>query len=380
MNLDSPTGNQFLPDNQIRFTQLSFDIQLFAGEKTEPATEKRREEARERGNVPKSNDLDSVVVMLAAFLILKFYGSQLLGVMGDYMRFSVTNLISTELTLPVTILIINQLFIVVLKCLVPIFLIIIIAVICVNFFQVGFMLTFEPLIPDFERLNPISGLQNVLSKRALGELVKSIIKILVVSYVPYSTLSEQMPLLIRFVQLDPVPSMIILAKLIFSMAIKIILILFALAIGDWFFQKWNYEENLKMSKEEIKEEFKQREGDPKVKSKIRERQRKIATKRMMEDIPKATVVVTNPTHIAVALKYQQDEDPAPKVIAMGTGLIAEKIKEIAKAHGVPILENKPLAQALHKSVNVGDEIPADLYAAVAEILAQVLRMKTQKAA
>jgi flagellar biosynthetic protein FlhB len=175
------------------------------------------------------------------------------------------------------------------------------------------------------------------------------------------------------------PAIIILLKTIFYMAIKIILILLALAIADWFFQKWRHEENLKMSKEEIKEEYKQREGDPRIKQKIREKQRQASTRRMMDEVPKATVVVTNPTHIACALRYDPEQNNAPIVVAMGAGLIARKIKEIANENNVPIVENKPLARALYKMVEIGDEIPSDLYGAVVEILAQVYRTRSKQA-
>ncbi len=364
-----------------RFSQIPFDLQLFAGEKTEPATEKRREEARAQGNVPKSQDLDSVVVLLAAFLVLRYYGPEMIGILGQFLRFSIHQSATVQFDVPQVMSVFGQVIVVFLKCLSPLFVVVVISATTVNILQTGFMLTFDPLIPDLNRINPISGLENVFSWNAVGELVKSIFKILIVAYIPYSTLRDQFPLLVRFVQLEPIPAMIVLAKIIFTMAIKIILILLVLAIGDWFFQKWRYEENMKMSKEEIKEEFKQREGDPKVKAKIRERQRRLATRRMMEEVPKATVVVTNPTHIAVALRYEEGEDTAPRVVAMGTGLIAQKIREIAAEHGVPVLENKPLAQALHKSVDVGQVIPHELFEAVAEILAQVFRLRasTQQA-
>jgi flagellar biosynthetic protein FlhB len=202
---------------------------------------------------------------------------------------------------------------------------------------------------------------------------------MIVGYIPYATLREHIPLIVRFVQLEPTTAIIILFKIIFYMAMKIILVLLAVALADWAFQKWRHEENLKMSKEEIKEEYKQREGDPKIKQKIREKQRQAATRRMMDEVPDATVVVTNPTHIACALKYDRDANNAPVVVAMGAGLIARKIKEIAEENNVPIVENKPLARALYKMVEIGEEIPSDLYGAVVEILTQVYRMKGQTA-
>lgn len=359
--------------------ERKFDLQLFAGEKTEPATEKRREDAIQRGNVAKSQDLGSVIVLLTGFLMLRYYGPQMYGMCGEYMRYCFSQTIFTELDLPETLIILNQFILTLLKIMTPFMLAIVLTSIASNVFQTGFLFRFEPLIPDLDRLNPVSGLQNVFSWKMIAELVKSILKIVVVSYIPYTTMRSEIPMLIRFVKLDPTAAMVILLKIIFTMAIKIILILLVLALADYAFQKWRHEENIKMSKEEIKEEYKQREGDPKVKQKIREKQRQASSKRMMEEVPKATVVVTNPTHIACALKYDPQNDNAPTLVAMGAGLIARRIKDIALEHNVPIIENKPLARQLYKMLEIGDEIPSDLYAAVVEILAQVYRMKNQAA-
>ncbi|MFZ2959857.1 MAG: flagellar biosynthesis protein FlhB [Candidatus Ozemobacteraceae bacterium] len=359
----------------IRVCERSFDLQLFAGEKTEPATGKRREEARQSGNVAKSQDVDSVMIMLVAFIMIKFYGAEIFGLMGDYMRYTLSQSMTLSIDTPMLMKLFTGMAVVMFKCLFPFSTAIIITAIVVNIGQVGFMFTTGPLMPDLNKINPISGLENLFSKKAIGELIKSIIKVVVVSYVPYTTMLEKLPELLRLIRLEPMPAMIFLLDILFWMAIKILLFLLFLAALDFWYQWYIYEESLMMSKEEIKDESKQSEGDPKVKQKIRERQRKIATQNMMREVPKATVVVTNPTHIAVALSYQEESGSAPQVVAIGTGLIAQKIKEIAKEHGVPIIENKPLAQALHKMVDVGDEIPKDLFEAVAVILAQVWRMK-----
>jgi flagellar biosynthesis protein FlhB len=364
---------------QILFSQLEFDLQLFAGEKTEPATEKRREEARQQGNLPKSQDLASVIILLAAILMFRASGANLFEQFASYLRYAIERLIHTELTMDNSLVLLNQAMLIFLYCLVPFLGIIALASIAVNLYQVGLLFRFEPMTPDLNKLNPISGIQNMFSWKLIAELVKSIFKVLIVSWVPYSTLRDEMPILIKTFQLDPGQSIIITMRIVFVMSMKIILILLVLALADWYFQKWRHEENLKMSKQDIKEEYKQREGDPKVKQKIRERQRQVASRRMMQEVPKATVVVTNPTRIAVALRYDREDNSAPRVVAMGTGLIAARIREIAGENKVPVIENKPLAQALHKMVDVGDEIPSELYQAVAEILAQVYRVKTASA-
>jgi len=363
----------------ISFADIPFDLQLFAGEKTEPATEKRRQDAIQRGNVPKSQDLGSVIVLLTGFLMLRFYGPQMYGMCGEYMHYALGHAIFTELTFSEAIILLNQMVLTLLKIMTPFMLAIMLTSIAGNIAQTGFLFRFDPLMPDIDRLNPVSGIQNVFSWKMIAELVKSILKIIIVAYIPYSTMRSEMPMLIRFFKLEPMPAMIILLKIIFTMAMKIIIILLVLAIADWAFQKWRHEENIKMSKEEIKEEYKQREGDPKVKQKIREKQRQASSKRMMDEVPKATVVVTNPTHIACALRYDPANGDAPTLVAMGAGLIARKIKEIARENNVPIIENKPLARQLYKMLDIGDEIPSELFAAVAEILAQVYRMKNKAA-
>lgn len=365
--------------NNIKVQDLPFDLQLFAGEKTEPATEKRREEARESGNIVKSQDAEAVVVMFVAFITLWYFGPQMMAIMMEYLRFTLSQNLAIELS-PLNLMhLIDQFMTVSFKILAPFLLAVLFAAIGGNLYQTGFHLSFDPLLPDINRMNPISGLENMLSWKSLGELFKAFMKIGLVAYIPYATIRDQMPMLVRFVQIEPLPAMILLLKIIFWMVMKILTLLGILAIGDYYFQLWRYEENLKMSKEEIKEEYKQREGDPKVKAKIRERQRRLANKRMMEEVPKATVVVTNPTHIAVAIRYEESSKEAPKVVALGTGLIAQKIKEVAREHDVPIIENKPLAQALHKMVDVGDEIPQDLWQTVAEIFVQVYKLKKQAA-
>jgi len=363
----------------LSFADRIFDLQMFAGEKTEPATEKRRQDAIDRGNVPKSQDLSSVLVLLVGFLMLRYYGGELFGRCGEYMRYTFSQAIFSGLTLPDTLLLFNQLLLVLLQTMAPFMFAIMISAIVSNLVQTGFLFRLGPLTPDIDRMNPISGIQNIFSWKLVAELVKSILKILIVSYIPYTTIRDQFPFLMRMIQVEPVPAIIIILKLIFAMAIKIILILMALAFADWAFQRWRHEENIRMSKEEVKEEYKQREGDPKVKQKIRERQRQAASRRMMDEVPKATVVVTNPTHIACALKYVPGEDDAPTVVAMGAGQIARRIKEIAAEHKIPVIENKPLARQMYKMLEIGDAIPSELYQAVVEVLMQVHRMKNQSA-
>ncbi len=365
----------------LKVSEIPFNLQMFAGEKTEEATDKRKRDAVKEGNIAKSQDLGSVAILLAGFFMLNVYGKTMFTQCADYMKHSYINSIHTEFAFEECIILFHQFVAITMIVILPFMLAIMLAAVVVNLIQTGgFLFRFDPMMPNLDRLNPISGFQNMFSWKMVAELVKSIFKILIVAYIPYATVTDNFGQFIRYIALDPLPSFGMCLELCYSMAMKILIILLVLAIGDYIFQKWRHAENLKMSKEDIKEEFKQQEGDPHVKQKIKERQRQASTRRQMEEVPKATVVVTNPTHIAVALKYEPGQKGAPVVVAMGAGLIAQKIKEIARENGVPIVENKPLARQMYKSLEVGDEIPAELYQAVVEILAQVFRDRKRKAA
>ncbi len=377
----SNTSNPSNPSNNLTISDIPFDLQMFAGEKTEEATEKRKRDAVQEGNVAKSQDLGSVIILLAGFLMLRAYGANMYSRCADFMRYCYGQMLQPNISINEVMILLNQFIVITLIITIPFMLVIVLAAIISNVIQIGFLFRFDPMTPNFDRMNPVSNIQNMFSWKMVAELVKSFLKIFIVAYVPYSTIKEEFPRFIGFIKANPLPSFGTLMDICYSMAIKIILIFLVLAVADWYFQKWRYDESLKMSKEDIKEEHKQQEGDPHVKQRIREMQRKASSRRQMEEVPKATVVVTNPTHIAVALRYAPEENiKVPIIVAMGTGLIAQKIKEIAKEHDVPIVENKPLAREMFKKSNVGDEIPQELWTAVVEILAQVFRDRYRKAA
>lgn len=372
-----------ISDSQFKYSQLVFDLQLFAGEKTEEATEKRKREALEKGNVAKSQDMASVAVLLIGLIMLRNYGGSMFAQIGAYSTHVLSNSIVANaqiVTASETITMFAQFLTIVIKAIIPILLAIAIGGIAINIYQTGFILTAEPLTPKFDKLNPINGLKNVFSMKTVVEVIKSILKILVVIYIPYSTILDKFPMFVRFLKLDVFASFSILGDMIFDMAIKILMVLLAVAMGDFYFQKWKHAQDMKMSKQEIKDEYKQQEGDPAVKQKIREIQRKASTKQQLSEVPQATVVVTNPTQIAVALKYEMGQGAAPLIVAMGTGFIAQKIREIAKENNVPIVENKPLARELLKKSTVGDEIPQELWQTVIEILIKIQAQKRQQAA
>lgn len=258
--------------------------------------------------------------------------------------------------------------------LLPLMLIVIVAGLAGNISQNGFMLVGASLTPKFNKLNPLTGIKRLFSLRSLVELVKSIFKLIIIGSVAYIMLRGEMDQMPGLIELEVQQILAIIGQIAMKLAFYTCLVLILLAGLDMAYQIWQHERELRMTKQEVKDEFKQREGDPAVRSRIRSVQREMAMRRMMEDVPDATVVITNPTHLAVAVKFERHMD-APRVVAKGAGYIAEKIKEIAGQHDVPIIEQKPLARALFKDVEIGQFIPVDLYHAVAEILAYVYRLK-----
>ncbi|RKL62939.1 flagellar biosynthesis protein FlhB [Thermoanaerobacteraceae bacterium SP2] len=356
------------------------NLQLFAQEKTEKATPRKRQKARERGQVFSSRELVSSVVLLTGFAILNLLGKNLLENITSYLKSTWLNLLNKEdlFTVPGLQKIFVEAVFFIAKITAPLALSILFMGVLVNFLQVGMVLSFEPIIPKLERINPLEGIKRIFSKRSLLELVKSIVKILVVGYLVYRSIFQIKDLFPLMLDMDIYSSFRILAGISFNIGIKAGIILFILSIFDYIYQWYEYETGLMMSKEDIKEEFKEVEGNPQVKSRIRQIQRQMARSRMMSDVKKADVVITNPTHLAVALAYDASKNTAPVVLAKGSDRIAEKIKQIAILEDIPIVENKPLAQILYKSVEIGDMIPENLYHAVAEILAFVYSLKERR--
>jgi flagellar biosynthetic protein FlhB len=244
-----------------------------------------------------------------------------------------------------------------------------------NMMQGGLVFSAESLGFHFEKLNPQKGVGRIFSKNGLVELLKSLVLLIAVGIISYQVVSQHLPLYPRLILMDVRRLLYWTASISYEVFIRVAVLLIVLAIGDYFFQKYRFTEQLKMTKQEVKEELKETEGDPVTKGRIRRIQRAMARKRMMADVPKADVVITNPTHYSVALSYQMESMDAPKVVAKGVGFLALKIRELAQEHGIPLVENRPLAQTLYKSVEIGESIPSDLYKAVAEILAYIYKAK-----
>ncbi|AHJ11601.1 flagellar biosynthesis protein FlhB [Sulfurospirillum multivorans] len=341
-------------------------------EKTEEPSSKKIDDARKDGNVPKSQDTNAfvtLVVALVAFLaLLPWIESRIV-----YLYFYYQSLIGTEITKEVTFQISMISFREVLFMVIPLSLAVAISGILANVMQTGFIFTTKPLIPDLSKLDPMKGLKNLFSMKKAVESIKIIIKVSVILWVCYYFLlsfTKELPTVIYF----PLYDQLAWLKEKMLILIAVILLLFlVIALADLMFVRYNYFKSLRMSKQELKDEYKQMEGDPKIKAKIRQIQMQMTRKRMMQEIPQADVVITNPTHYAVAIRYNQEKEAAPKVIAKGTDYIALRIKEIAMNYNIQIVENPPLARELYKKCNIGEIIPENLYKAVAEVLAFVYK-------
>lgn len=355
---------------------IKLNIQLFAGEKTEKATPRRREEARKKGQVVKSNELTTVLVLTLTLFALKSWTPV---IFEDFQAFFQHVLVyaADDLTPKKSMELLQEIIFVLVKMVGPLLLTALLAGCLANVMQIGFLFTTETLKFDANRINPLNGFKRIFSKRSFVELFKSVFKTLLVGYIAFGFLHSQLPGLSMLMDAPLDSALIYLGGLVSSAIWRIILVLFLLAVADYAYQVYEHEQNLKMSKQEIKEEYKRIEGDPLLKSKIRERQRQMAARRMMQDVPKSTVVITNPTHVAVAIRYEEEKG-APEVVAKGQDIIAQKIKEIAIANQVIVVENKPLAWLLYKKVEIGSVIPADLYQAVAEVIAHVYRLRKRK--
>ncbi len=354
---------------------LKLDLQLFAQEKTEKPTPRKKQDARKKGQVAKSSDLPGALILFFTFLALYALG----GLFEDklYSLFTVTfnEYLLWDVTVTNTLAMFRELIVQGMLFVSPILFIALIIGIVGNYVQVGFLMTGEPLKMKLSKLDPIQGAKRIFSLRALVELLKASLKFIIVAAVVWTTLWGEKE---KLLALSSVPLEDLLryaGQLTTLLGVKIGAVLVILAILDYLYQRYEHNKQLRMSKQEVKDEYKRLEGDPLIKSRIREKQRRMAMARMMQEVPKADVIITNPTHYAVALQYDATVMEEPKVIAKGVDYIALKIREIAEEHGIITMENPPLARALYDQVEIGQSIPPDLFQAVAEVLAYVYKVK-----
>lgn len=384
-------GNEDNDDIHREYNDLTFDgsrlrlglnLQFFAddgqgGEKTEEPTQKKLDDARDEGQVAKSREIANGLGLLALFLVLKLW----IGTMGrqflesfdmvyaripDICKLRGGTSPAGDIATLLRIIMLRLLLIIL-----PVFLVGVIVAFVSDLVQVKWHPTTKPLKPKGSKLNPINGFKKIFSAQSLVELVKSIAKIFLIAYVTYSYIKDKQPLLFSLYDMPMMQSVNLIGNTVINLGIRISAIYMIIAALDFAYQKYKFNKDMKMTKQEIKEEYKNSEGDPEIKGKIKQRMREASQRRMMQSVPQADVVITNPTHYAVAVKYDPETAPAPIVVAKGADFVAQKIKEIARENDVQIVEDKPLARMLYANVDIDDQVPPELYQAVAEVLAFV---------
>ncbi len=345
-------------------------------DRTEKPTPKKLQDARKKGQVAQSREIPSAMILLASLLFFYFAGGFMFRQMGYLITASYRRLNDAVLQDALSASrLAGWCFEQSTVILIPLMLTLVAVGILANVSQFGFLIKEDALTPDFKKINPVNGLKRLVSLKSLVELVKSVFKILFVGLIAYVILKQDLEVIPTLMQMDVISIMAFTGQSAFKIAFFVCLGLIVLAATDFAYQRWQHHRELMMTKQEIKEERKQMEGDPQIKSRIRSMQIEMARRRMMEMVPEADVVITNPTHLAIAVQFDADTMAAPTVVAKGADYMAQRIREVAHDSGVPLVENKPLARSLFKTTEIGDPIPVDLYQATAEVLAYVYRLK-----
>ena len=365
---------------------LEYDLQFFAkdgpgGEKTEQPTSKKIEDARKEGQVAKSQELGNAVSLIALFLILKIAGTSMgenfvsiFQMVYDAIP-NFTKMVSGEIPKRDYAQIMSTVMLRMVIMLLPVFIIGVVSGVAVNILQVRWHPTTKPLQPKFDKLNPANGFKRLFSKEKLMDLLKAIIKIVLIFYVVWSYMKGKAGMLLLLYDYPMTEAVALVSSTVIDLGLRVSFIYLIFGLADFGYQKWKFRQDMMMTKQEVKDEWKNSEGDPQVKQKIRQKMMEVSRSRMMQEVPKADVVITNPTHYAVALKYDTERAAAPIVIAKGQDFLAQKIKEAARENDVEIVENKPLARMLYHNVEIGAVIPPELYQSVAEVLAFVYNLR-----
>jgi flagellar biosynthesis protein FlhB len=345
------------------------------GDKTQEATPHRRQQAREEGQVAKSQDLGSAILLILGLLCLMMLGEGLANFLGEYARHQLGDSpwLSADAAFAVSQW--NQVLAALARFVLPIFGLLFIGAILVNVLQIGFLFLPANAAPDIARLDPLRGLGRIFSMSNVVRLVFSIFKLGIIATVAFLSIYQQRHAILDMTSLEAPQIAIFLLQLLFGTAMKIAIALLILAIFDYGFQRWKYEQDIKMTPQEVREEMRNLEGDPQIIARRRVVQRQLVSARLASAVPKADVVITNPTELAVAIQYEPETMAAPIVVAKGAGMVAERIRRLALEHNIPIVEKKPLAQALFKEVEINHPIPPERYTAVAEVLAYVYQLQ-----
>lgn len=365
---------------------LAYNLQFFAkdgpgGEKTEEPTAKKLTDARNEGQVAKSKEVTSAFEMLAAFLLLRVWmeniGTNFVGGMRElYTQIpAYSRLYEGHIQSSTFRMIFIESMLKVLQIILPFLVVGYLVAFITNLLQVKWKITTKPLKPKFSKLNPVGGFKRIFSPNSLVELVKSLLKLTLIGYVVYDYLKKNMPPILQLYDVSLNQGIALVGSLVINLGIRIALFYMLIAAADFAYQKIKFKKDMKMTKQEVKDEYKNQEGDPQIKGKQRERMREASRRRMMSKLPEADVVITNPTHFAVAIKYEPEVYDAPYVVAKGADYLAQKIKDVAKENRIEIVENKPLARMLYANVDVGSVVPPELYQAVAEVLAFVYHLQ-----
>lgn len=356
---------------------VRLDLQYFSGEKTEKATPKKKQDTRKKGQVAKSADVNTSFVLIAVFLCLFAIGPWMKDETLKLFEHSFRVYLLEEVTIQKVHMIFLELIMQLIWIVGPIMLAAFLGAVIANYLQVGPLFSTEAIHMKLNKLDPIQGFKRIYSVRAIVEFVKSMLKIVFVGVITFSILWMSLEEVLILSQKNLHESLAFLGTLTVRMGLFAGGALLFLSIFDYLYQKYDYEKNIRMSKHDVKDEYKKAEGDPLIKSKIKQKQREMAMQRMMQDVPGADVIITNPTHYAIALKYDESKGDAPIVLAKGVDFVAKKIKEKAIEHNIVTVENKPLARSLYSQAEIGDAIPEEFFQAVAEILAYVYRLQNQ---
>ena len=362
--------------------RLSYNLQYFADgpDKTEDATSKKLSDARKEGQVAKSKELISASGLATLFIVLKlFAGSMGIQFIEAYTKgFGRIHVYADqEMTVALAGALLSEVFIDIIVICLPVFITALVISVVVVLYQVKWEISFKTIMPKFSKINPINGFKKILSKDKIVELLIEIIKIAIIFFIAYSTLKDEWSTLFLIYDLDLEQAILLVGNLVINLGLKISMLFLIIGLGDLIYQKMKFKKDMKMSKQEVKDEFKNSDGDPQIKGKIKQKMREASMRRMMQNLPKADVVITNPTHLAAAIQYDKENSAAPILIAKGADFLAEKIKEIAKENKIEIVENKPLARMLFYNVEVGAEVPPELYQMTAEVLAYVYGLKNK---
>lgn len=361
---------------------IKINLQHFAndegGEKTEEPTSKKRSDARSEGQVAKSPEITTAFLFIGMFYALKTFAGYMYDKLVKVMTYSISlfpmindGIMEDDFVNKFIVYIFGQILLIV----APLFVVAMVVGIITNLLQVGWKVTTKPLKPKFSRMNPVSGFKKLLSVKSLVELGKSIIKLGIISIIIYNIVKKEINSIQMLLDMEILQAIMYIGNLIIDIGLTVGMYFIFVAAADYLYQKFEFKKNIKMTKQEVKDEYKNAEGNPEIKGKIKQKMREVSMRRMMQDVPNADVIITNPTHFAVALKYDKQKSLAPIVVAKGEDHLAKRIKEVAKENNVEIVENKYLARTLYSTVDIGKEVPPELYQAVAEVLAFVYNLK-----